>query len=59
MVALEHCWLMLQAVLALAQRVDSTADGCYPMADVEVANPATTSWLFRAFGDASCAGILR
>ena len=24
-----------------------------------LANPATTSWLFRAFGDASCTGILR
>src|SRR5712664_4096806 len=24
-----------------------------------VLNPATTSWLFRAFGDASCTGILR
>src|SRR5919197_1586817 len=36
MVALEHHELMLHAVLALAQRVDSTADGCYPLADVEV-----------------------
>src|SRR2546426_10957767 len=36
MVALEHRELMLHAVLALAQRVDSTADGCYPLADVEV-----------------------
>ena len=23
------------------------------------ANPASTSWLFRAFGDASCTGTLR
>src|SRR5262245_59744914 len=36
MVALEHRELMLHAVLALAQCVDSTADGCYPLADVEV-----------------------
>ena len=26
---------------------------------VSRANPATTSWLFRAFGDAFCSGILR